>query len=413
MFIPDATQLYEHYAKIYGEDVGPEADALVEAPAVKSPPKLRYRRLCGIIPIPFLYSPETKSIAAASSGTQQYGTLVSVGELANNQGYSRLPEESSSTLPSALKRGKSRDTPLAQNAAALAGSASASVRRTKSRDRVAFTPPSVSNLESLKSAQKKAKQMGTGSLSEGEAPRTVPGLPKPVPTTPKQARPKTPFDATSTSHPAILNKTPKQSQGVVYPITTPSMPAQLPQATMTTPAAVSVIDANTASGAPAWISDSERTAAPSSKAVNGTSKVVTTTPATQRSILQRPSGTPTGQVPNGTNVSKTFSNAQGEQDRSSEVAKYVEALTAARTDPVAFLESHTLFNSQKSRKGKTLQYDDSASTPKKCVVQVKVDGKLVAQSAAAGQDIKLAKARAAFKAIDALSVSRYLMCHIR
>jgi hypothetical protein len=71
------------------------------------------------------------------------------------------------------------------------------------------------------------------------------------------------------------------------------------------------------------------------------------------------------------------------------------------------LESHILFDSKKNKKAKSLQYDDTTSTSKKCVVQIKVDGKMVAQSAAAGQDVKLAKARAAFKAIDALSVSLF------
>lgn len=383
------------------------------------PAKSRWRRLCGFFPIPFFTSPETKFIVAASPSPQQYGTLVSVSQVANNQGYTRLPEENATGKPSASKKSKGPDATMTENVGSSTGSSSAAVKRSKSRDRVAFTPPSVSNLESLKSAQKRARQFGAGSLSEGEAPRSVPGLPKTAPVTPKQARTKASAgDSVASPHAAsrqqVNNSRP---EAIVYEatvengLTQPS--SRPPAATLTSTSTVwnspVAIHPNTASGAPVWDSDSERLVSATSRPESSRSKsATTTTPAAQRSILQRPNGTPVGQVPSGNNVSKTFSQAQTEQDRSSVITKYVEALTAARTDPVAYLESHDLFNSQKNRKAKKLQYDDSTSTPKKYVVQVKVDGKLVASSAAAGQDAKLAKARAAFKAIDALSVGSFL-----
>lgn len=406
--VADATQLYEHYARIYGEDPNAEDNAPSEVSSVSPPSRSRWRRFCGFIPIPFLYTPETKSIASSSPSSQSYGTLVSVSQVANNQGYTRLQgnevgslqqAKASSTPASAMKKGKAQETPFAQNTSALADSASAAVKRSKSRDRVAFTPPSVTDLESLKSAQKKAKQAGAGSLSEGELPRSVPGLTKTIPSTPKSTRRTNGFSA---PQPDLRSESSqKEPEVVVYPVAGQSTPSRPPPATMTSGTfgskTTQVIKHDTPSGAPAWGSDGERA---SSKPENGTSKA---TPTIQRTILSRPSDIPAGQAPTG--VSKSVSAAHNDGDRSSAVSQYVEALTAARSNPVAYLESHSLFNSAGNRKAKALQYDDSASTPKKCVVQIKVDGKIVAMSAAAGQDVKLAKARAAFKAIDALSVS--------
>ncbi|KAK9895834.1 hypothetical protein P389DRAFT_195961 [Cystobasidium minutum MCA 4210] len=410
---PYATQLYEHYARIYGEDAS-TADEPAPSEASSASPrssKRRWRRFCGFLPIPFLYTPETKSITSSSSEHQGYGTLIPVSQVADNQGYTRLSgneagpssqqAKASSTPASALKKGKNQETTFAQNTSALANSASAAVKRSKSRDRVAFTPPSVTNLESLKSAQKKAKQAAAGSLSEGELPRTVPGLTRPAPSTPQSTRKTNGFSA---PQPDVKeNAAQKQPEVVVYPVAGQNTPARPPAATFTSGTfgskTVQPIKYDTPSGAPSWGSDNEGTNA---KKQHGTSKANNATPSTQRTILSRPADLPVGQAPSGT--SKTLSAAQSDDERSLTVSRYVEALTAAQSDPVAYLESHPTFNSAKNRKAKTLQYDDSASTPKKCIVQIKVDGKMIASSAAAGQDTKLAKARAAFKAIDALSL---------
>jgi hypothetical protein len=56
------------------------------------------------------------------------------------------------------------------------------------------------------------------------------------------------------------------------------------------------------------------------------------------------------------------------------------------------------------RKAKQLTYDDSLSTPTKCIFRVKIDNIAITQASAAVGDSKLAKARAAFKAIDTLHV---------
>jgi hypothetical protein len=302
-----------------------------------------------------------------------------------------------------MKKTKSQDATSHSNP--ISAAPSTAVKRSKSRDRVAFTPPSVSNVESLKVNQKKSKQ--SGSLSEGEAPRTVPGLPKP-PSTPKQAkaqtRPNGNISESEAPVKAAQQQGSKQTETVVYPVTSSDNVNRPPAATIpsatfgwSTPAAK---DPSTASGAPAWDSSIAATAA---KPENGKASVASATP--QKAILQRPQGTPNGQAPQ-VGVSKSLSQAQVP---TTSIADYAEALTAARSDPVSYLESHILFNSSKNRKGKTLEYDDSLSTPKKCTVQIKVDGRVVASSAAAGADTKLAKARAAFKAIDALSVrSKFL-----
>lgn len=402
--------MYEHYARIYGEDPTTEEAAPSEVSSVSPPSKPKWKRFCGFIPIPFLYSAGTKPIAP-SSPSAQYGTLVSVSQVANNQGYTRLPGEAGPSQPpktntqnntqlmSAMKRSKSQDATSAQTSSNTPTlSLASAVKRSKSRERVAFTPPSVTNLESLKSAQNKARQAASGSLSEGELPRTVPGLTaKQAPTTPKQAR-KT--NGVSAPQPEPEQETPrKQPETVVYPVASQSTPARPPQATLTSTTATTsgwrtpqATKYDTPSGAPAWGSDTETS---KNKFANGTN-------ASSKTILQRPNGTPAGTAPR--NSSKSVSQAQMESTSASNVQKYIEALTAARSDPVAYLESHTLFNSETNRKAKKLSYVDSTSTPKKCIVQVKVDGKMVASSAAAGQDVKLAKARAAFKAIDALSV---------
>lgn len=390
MFAIDAKDLYRHYSSMYGE-TSASSNTDVEAQRTEdSTLALRRRtRLCGFIPLPFFLSAgESKSLQSTSANTNNYGTLLSIGQAADGQGYSRLSGEDVQDRNAASKKLTAADIPRSATATPTGS------KRDKSRERVAFTPPAVSNLDSMKSAQKKVKQLGPSSLSEGEQPRTVPGLPAKHAQTPKSSK--------STQPPQ--QQIQPQTNGQVFPVQTAKQPEDVPTTSnnaVTVPNGTSSSKTyNTASGAPGWNVKSAVIANGTPSTPKQKSDCV---PSPQ--ILQRPSETPKGQVPQTNGLVSSFSQASDSTEPANnltpELAKYLRALTLARGDPVAFLESHSIFN---SRNQKSLEYDDAGSTANRAVIGVKVDGKIVASSAAAGSDQKLAKARAAFKAIEVLHV---------
>lgn len=82
-------------------------------------------------------------------------------------------------------------------------------------------------------------------------------------------------------------------------------------------------------------------------------------------------------------------------------AEYIAALQAVRSDPITYIEGQSYFDKKHKR---YLSYDEEGSTPKKAVARLKVNGVVISQGVATSTDKKLAKARAAFKAIEHLKV---------
>lgn len=351
--------------------------------------KKRRYRLCGWLPLPFLWlNPETKSITSSPSSVSQanYGTLVSTSEAAastRKDGYTRLNDstasrgsgggggggitsgdESGPSLASAMKKNKSTD-----NVAAF--------KRNKSRDRVAFTPPAVSNLERIQAGKGTApgQQTRTNSAPQPKSNATV-TLPSgwEVPAT---AAVQSDGETSGWDSNAELTTRRKKSNK------TPAATGQN-VAVACVPAAASVI---------AVQHPPTKSTAPTS---NGS------TSATGPPAISAPRQEPQTPAKPGAKVLSNATSDEPAAQQSQRLAGYLSALKSARSDPVAFLERHPMFH---GRKAKSLAFDDSLSTPNKAVVRVKIDGQGVTQSAAAGTDKKLAKARAAFKAIETLHVS--------
>ena len=420
---PYATQMYDHFARTLGEDEGAEV-ASVPSSLEDGPPKYKKRyRFCGFLPIPFLFaSPETKSIAGPSSGqAHNYGTLVSVSQAASGQ-YQRLPDSvpaaqaETSKSSSAMKKTKSHDASAKPQGA---GPTVGILKNSKSRERLAFTPPSVSNMESLQAAKKKKMS----SLSDGEQPRNAAVLQSPrkgqgqqngksshsivkiqPPANAQASQPPVKVQAHHVpQNPTANNVTkanvpaPASSAGVAPPATKPDAAKDSEAAwqaawdsvpTLTTPRKFLETSKPATQAAPTVTIDT-----PSKHILKRDEKV---TAASLSTAASSPAPATNGTSPASQKVSLNSASST-----------YLAALQEARIDPVGVLERHPMFHGKKS---KQVEYDDVGSTQNKAIVRVKIDGKAITQGSAAGSDGNLAKQRAAFKAIETLMVilMRYL-----
>lgn len=402
----DVNQLYEYHASQYGvHDEIEEASSAQEQPLL-SPSKKRRSRFCGCFPLHLLFSSaETKSIASAAqtSSDNGYGTLIPVSQAAehtraeNGEG-SRPPSRAGREQPlsSALKKSSSKD-----------GGSSSALKRSKSKERVAFTPPAVSNLERVQSA--KAHQASTS----GSQAKLATSVPKPSYMSSGPSA-KVDQNGSSSNHSRSLSKSEThpsnkkdnaskgpngnqadKTEGVVLPkaaeTSKPTTANHVTKASSSSTPSKSILQRDQSATAS---SSAARPVASLSEAasVPAPSPQVATPHKGKASAPSAPATAPTG----------TTTSKDAPRDDNAEKKAYLTALQSARSDPVAFLERHPMFH---GRKAKHLSYDDVGSTHNKALVRVKIENQVISQGAAAGQDKTLAKARAAFKAIEALCVS--------
>lgn len=367
-------ELYEYHARTLGLD--PEGDSVSpDAVALTQPaPTYKLYRLCGFLPIPFVWRPaESKSILPEEP-SKNYGTLITNSEVATTSqtrkdGYT--PLSGSNSRPGSSS---GRQDPHVQQASKAGPSTFAShksqstaIKRSKSKERVAFTPPAVSNLERMQSA-KTPKGAAQSKASDNNTPKPTNGWEAPV---------EAPSDRETTSNGWMSDSSAKVRIAAV---------------------------ANRKGSAP---SINQQTKSSNIQANPSTSNATTTVAATpQKSILKKDTATPTSNTPApqpaATTATQSASSSAAPAPPSA-AANPLAMLMAARSDPVSFLEKHPMFH---GRKAKTLLYDDSQSTPTKCIIRIRIDNVIVSQSAATISDHRLAKARAAFKAIEALQVGR-------
>lgn len=395
---PYASQMYDHFARNFGEDSTAEiATAALDGGDMPAKQKKRYRRFCGFLPIPFLYSPETKSIAGPSSQSgQNYGTLATVSQVTHGQ-YQRLPDPTPAQhSAAAMKKTKSHDASSRSQATPTIGI----LKNSKSRERLAFTPPSVSNME----AAKRKKQMS--SLSDGEQPRNVAAL-----AGPRQ------LNNGKTASAVVKIQQPVQGHGDQAPVKvqTHAAPAQAPSANNVTkkePSAASAAGWPTSDAQILAKPDPAKETAAAWKAAWDSVPVLATprkneqngsaAPAAAgdgKTILRRDDRVTSASLSTAASIDTPSSSSKVSLNSAS--STYLAAIQEARTDPLRVLERHPMFH---GKKAKRLEYDEVGTTPNKAIVRVKIDGRAITQGSAAGSDHQMAKQRGAFKAIEALMV---------
>jgi hypothetical protein len=301
---------------------------------------------------------------------------------------------------------------------------SAAIKRTKSRDRVALIPPSVTNSQVVKNQLATKQSRDKAAASDGEQPKksAMKDAQAPASQPPHTAQ-------SSRSQPPHTAQSSRAQPGVTFGTTAADAgkPAVATPGKITgAPTANNVTSAATGWNTPAepvqktldgWQAAWE--AVPKGKSIPAATENVQAPPASAqktnggsdtpaKTILKRDAGVTAASLSSaGVDSVSMPATARTDGDSTkvtlnSAMAAYLAALQSARSDPVSYLERHPMFAGKKAKK---LEYDDVGSTPAKAMVRVKIDGRAVAQSAAAGTDQKLAKARAAFKAIEALLVS--------
>lgn len=411
--------MYDHFARNFGEDgtAGPDLRPdESDSPAPKH--KKRYR-FCGFIPIPFLYTPETKSIAGPSSSSQpqSYGTLATVSQVQQGQ-YQRLPDSDAHGQASApnMKKNKSYDAHTNASNKSHGAPVVGILKNSKSRERLAFTPPSVSNMEA-------AKRKKLSSLSDGEQPRNAAALASPRKQgkqpphsilknqSQAQAQPQT-APANQVAQPTARAQNPPVTGGALVNSITKGNEQPQPTAGWTTPVGEVAVKPDPAKDTEAaWKAawDSVPTINVQRKFEQGVP-----TPAPSASAVPAPSGTPSKMIlkrddkVTAASLSSAVTTPSATNTPNAKVqlnsahSTYLSAIQEARTNPLAVLERHPMFHGKKAKK---LEYDHVGSSENKAVVRVKIDGKPITQGTAAGTDHAMAKQRGAFKAIEALMVS--------
>ena len=315
------------------------------------------------------------ALSVNGTSSANYGTLILVSEVAPMSQTNAKAKASDDTNAKSRTIRQEQDHHASKGVGASAMKRSKShdgaVKRSKSKERVAFTPPAVSNLESVQSASGTAQSYPK--LESGKVDRQgatiLSGTSLPAGSQ---------NGMTTTAHGSIQTKLKQNGQslpvnGLLHP-----QNAKGATSSMTITPSTTKIPAQPLTPVPA--------------------KVDTSTPSTpSRTILKREL-----QPANNGTAPTTASSPLQPKSTPRDFSTYLAALQSARSDPLSYLERHPMFH---GRKAKALTYDYVGSTSGKSVVRVKIENTVVSQSAAAGSDSKLAKARAAFKAIEALCVS--------
>ena len=327
----------------------------------------RSYRLCGFSLLSFLWgSPRTKNLSAANPNADvHYGTMRPVSDVAvsSSTQYSRLPDEP--PAKSVLNHSGHNDHGVT-GSVVKKNALYTSSKRSKSRERVAFTPPAVSNLDKVQTATKSAQhgvlspvagmhghnasasdsnasaaeiQRGKGALSQGEVKAAQKACNH--------------SKSTFTGCSRVIQSAPVFDKSSMVP-----------------------------------------TAMPASRSIDSSAKA---------DLLASAKAVPKGQTESTLSAQSNgpVTAESPPNPHPADTSAYLADFQSARSDPLSFLERHPMFH---GRKAKVLSFDDIGSTPSRTVIRVKINGTVVSQSAAAGSDTRLAKARAAFKAIEALCV---------